>query len=423
MRFNKFSQSICLSFFCSFLTFTSCSYQIEALTAKQKIEKKAVTLMVYMAADNDLEPHALANLKAMERGIRDDINVLVLLDRCELYDETEGDWTDTRLFEVLHDESSGSIIKSKRLSCLEIGLTATDNTELDMANPKVLKSFIEFGKSSYPAEKFALIIWGHGSGWKAFAIDDRTDSYMSVKELAQAVREQDLSVIAFDTCFGGVLENLYELKDCAEFTVASPGVTPGSGWNYNLLLEKLSSKECSSEAIAKSMRDSSFVESQIFINHKLDKLFIAFEAFSKELSATVTDSESQQKVFDELIKIKSYCYSQNPCDLYLDVFSMADKWAGAEELETETGLSLSAFRLKEALRETVLSVENINPAIGIHLIPISESGAFASVHSVDYIKDKNRTDQNSFIRESNWWVPTKERNSASLLDKIFYTVY
>ena len=228
----------------SFGLFVSCQNPVENLASVRKKESKALTLMVYMAADNDLETHALANLKAMERAVTDDINVLALLDRSELYDETEGNWTDTRLFELVHDEGNGSSIKSQRLSCPKLGLTASENIELDMANPQVLKGFIEFCKSSYPAENYALVIWGHGSGWKAFAIDDRSDSYMSVKELGQAVRNQGLCVIGFDTCFGGVLENLYELKDCADFTVASPGVTPGCGLDYQLLLESLSSEDC-----------------------------------------------------------------------------------------------------------------------------------------------------------------------------------
>ena len=38
-----------------------------------------LTLMVYMAADNDLESHALANLKEMERAEYEQMTVLVLL--------------------------------------------------------------------------------------------------------------------------------------------------------------------------------------------------------------------------------------------------------------------------------------------------------------------------------------------------------
>ena len=38
----------------------------------------------------------------------------------------------------------------------------------------------------------------------------------------------------------------------------------------------------------------------------------------------------------------------------------------------------------------------------------------------DYVKDSERIDQCAFIKESLWWVPTKNGNSGSLLDKLFY---
>ncbi len=386
-------------------------------------EPAKLTLMVYMAADNDLESHALANLKEMERAEYKEMNVLVLLDRAEGYDETEGDWKDTRLYEVVHDKSGGSAIKSKRLSCPELGLSASSKTELDMANPQVLKRFIEFGRGSYQADYYALVIWGHGSGWKAFAIDDRTDSYMTVKELARAVRNQGLGVIGFDTCFGGVIENIYELKDCAEYTVASPGVTPGSGWNYKALLEALCKGDWTAENTARLMSENSAGTSgaaTVFVNEKLPELFEAFEAFSKALSGTVKDSQSQASLLSTLLNCKSYCYSVNPCDLYLDITSMAEKWCGGG---SSTELSESAAELSLKAGEVVLEIKGSKGGIGVHLIPKSRSGALESLHSTDYIKDISRADQSAFITESQWWVPTKGGASDSLLDKLFYRVY
>ena len=202
--------------------------------------KKKLTLMIYMAADNDLESYALSNLKAMEKASFNNMNILVLLDRAEGYDETNDNWTDTRIFEVIHDEGNGSLIKSQRLDCPQLGLSASVNTELDSGKASVLKGFVEFGKEVYPAENYALIIWGHGTGWRAVAMDDHTGSFMRVYELDSALENKDLCVIGFDTCFGGVIENVYELKNCSDFTVACPGVTPGAGWNYKELLEDFS---------------------------------------------------------------------------------------------------------------------------------------------------------------------------------------
>ena len=46
---------------------------------------------------------------------------------------------------------------------------------------------------------------------------------MSVFDMGKALENQNLAVIGFDTCFGGTFENLYELKDSAEYLVARQG--------------------------------------------------------------------------------------------------------------------------------------------------------------------------------------------------------
>ncbi len=415
------------------MVFTGCSNQVmrgRVLDVSGEEKNKSLTLMVYMAADNDLESYAMSNLKAMEHSDSRGVNVLVLFDRSEGYDETEGNWTDTRLFKVVHDETDGSSIKSVRLTCPQLGLTAESETELDMANPEVLRKFIEFSKSNYRAEKYVLIIWGHGTGWRYFpenigtenqsravAVDDRSGTYMSVKELGEAVSGLNLCVIGFDTCFGAVFENLYELKSSADYTVASPGVTPGSGWNYTSLLENISQGSLSAGEIALLMAQSSSVSTMVIENEKLGEFFDSFEEFSKSLSETITDADSRSSVLSALLNTRTYSYTQNPCDLYIDVLSMAEMY----ENSSNSVLSQAAIRLKDKVNDTVHPSNRTSAGIGVHLIPKSSSGALASVHSSDYVKNDGRTDQCAFIKESRWWVPTRNGNSGSLLDKLFYT--
>ncbi len=394
--------------------------------------KKSLTLMVYMAADNDLESYALQNLKMMEYAKPEDINILVLLDRAEGYDETDGNWTDTRLFEVCKDSTKGRYVVSKRLDSPMLGLSSEENTELDMANPYVLKSFVEFCKDNYETDMYALIIWGHGTGWRyaaekykgesgsrAVAIDDKTGSYMRVSELGQAVRGQGLHVIGFDACFGGAFENVYELKDCAEYTVACPGVTPSGGWNYTGLLEKLTGRELTSIEIAQEMAASSSVKTTIFINEKLDGLMNSFENYSRLLAATIRTSEDRNSVFNNLLNAKSYSYTQYPCDLYLDIYSIADLYTNSFFRE----LAQASYNLKNKVLEAAFSLKDEVPGIGIHFIPMIATHVAATVHSSDYIKNQNAIWQSSFVKESLWWVPTIRGNSGSLLDKLFYTIY
>ena len=408
-------------------------------------DPKKLTLMIYMAADNDLETYALQNLKAMERADYDfeAMNVLVLLDRAEGYDETDGNWTDTRLFEVLKDSGQSSMIQSKRLECLPLGLSLTDTTELDMANPNVLKMFIEFCRAEYEAENYCLIIWGHGTGWRGVTVDDRSGNYMSVCDMGKALCNQNLCVIGFDTCFGGVLENVYELKNCASYTVACPGVTPGGGWNYKDLLELCLQEDSQQEAslqestalgFAKAMAQSSSVPVTIFKNENLASFMRSFEAFSHALSETIITVSDKQTIFNRLFSLRSYSYSQYPCDMYLDIPSIAEFYSE----DQNAAVAQAAVNLKNEFLETIIQMQGSEggasgtsgttsssstsntAGIGIHFIPMASARTAMATHSSDYLKNTGRTDQCAFIKESQWWVPTISGNTGSLLDKLFY---
>ena len=339
-----------------------------------KNDTDRITLMVYMAADNDLESYALMNLKEMEKAASNKVKTLVLLDRSEGFDETDGNWTDTRLLEVLPG-SAGSL----RLDCPALGLSSDFQTELDMSNYTVLKNFVEYTKAAYPARYYALIIWGHGTGWRygeaagdcpqvnrAVAIDDKTQSYMSLHNLGLALKDQGLDLIGFDTCFGGTFENVYEKASAAKAT--------------------------------------------IFDNSRLDSVMKDLEDFARELASTITDSQSRQEVLDSLLECKSYSYVQFPCDMYLDIFSMAQSFA----LDSRPELAAAAEKLR---------METAGLETGLYFIPRLSYFTMAASHSTAYLKDDAQKDQCSFVKQSSWWVPTISGNSGSLLDKLFYTVF
>jgi hypothetical protein len=239
---------------------------------------------------------------------------------------------------------------------------------------------------------------------------------MSVSELGQAISDEGISVIGFDTCFGGVFENIYELKDDVDFAVGGAGVTPSCGWNYKILLEELSSSDFEACSVANIMASSSSVSCTIFESQKIDSLMSSFENFSKILAASITDDESQKSVFNTLFSCKSYSYSQYPCDMYLDIFSMADLFSDDSIIE----LKNASEKLKKSITSAAVSKNKQNPEIGIHFIPLVAAHTASPVHSTDYLKKPDASGQCDFIKQSEWWIPTQEGNSGSLLDKLFY---
>ena len=239
---------------------------------------------------------------------------------------------------------------------------------------------------------------------------------MSVAELGKAVIDQGLNVIGFDTCFGGVLENIYELKNCTDFIAACPGVTPSVGWNYTALLESSCSDPLS---FANSMCSSSSAQTSVYVNQKIPGLLEAFESFSKVLAESIKIESNRNENLDKLFNLKSYSYSQYPCDMYLDIFAIADFYSKS----SDSNISKAANSLKQKLDEAIFTTQGKDKGIGIHFIPLVSSHVAASKHSTDYLKNKSVSPQCSFINENIWWVPTVEGNSGSLLDKLFYSNY
>ena len=404
---------------------TSESESEESMPAEPEIPLPAkLTLIIYMAADNDLEKYAIQNLKDMEHAEYENINVIALVDRAENYDETNGNWTDTRLLEIVHDDSDSGLLLSKRIDCPPLGLSARLRTELDMGNYNVLKNLINFAKSEYEAEQYALVIWGHGTGWRyeksgayrAIGIDDKSDTYMSVSDMGKALENQNLAVIGFDTCFGGTFENLYELKDSAEYLVASPGAAPSCGWNYKKILESISQRDVSASDIAGIMADNSLVHTSVINSSRLQNIMNTLEVFSEKLSSTITDSTSKNHVFNLLFNAKSFSYSQYPCDLYLDMYDMANLFVDSEDSE----LAECAENFKTAVSRAGFTNKSRYVEIGLHFIPLRSAHTASLYHSIDYLKDDLNLDQCAFIKNSEWWVPTINNDSGSLLDKIFY---
>lgn len=199
------------------------------------------TLMVYMAADNDLEPFALQDLIEMQLGLPETgVEVVVLVDRAEGFADGDGDWTETRLYRIRRDADTSRIGSE---------LVASPG-EVNMGDPATLAAFLQGSIARYPARQYGLVLWDHGGGWSEMAHDNQAPGAesgrdaLSVVELGAAVREgltkaklEKLALIGFDMCLMAQLETAYEIRDLAEVMVASQAVEPGDGWPYQSVLQ------------------------------------------------------------------------------------------------------------------------------------------------------------------------------------------
>lgn len=202
------------------------------------------TVLVYLDADNNLESAAIHNFNQMEAvGSTQDVHVIVQMDRRTGDDPFNEHWTDTRRYLITHDTDL-KVMHSLRLDNPALG-------ELNMANPNTLHDFAAWGESNFPADHYLLIVWDHGSGWqlrtlgaqpryKAISDDETSNSVMNVTDMASALQGQNVDVLAFDACYMQQLEIAYQVRNCADYMVASTAAEPSPGYNYTRVLGRIS---------------------------------------------------------------------------------------------------------------------------------------------------------------------------------------
>lgn len=226
--------------------------------------------MVYMDGDNDLEVYVPKDLNELERtGSGDGVEVIVQADRIEGYSDKDGDWTGTRRYRIVPDDSP--TVVSPMLE---------DLGELDMGVPETLADFVEWATVNYPAENRVLILWNHGDSWliqaeaaaqaaagspqtsgaesvestsaaagappPAIAYDDTSGNALSIAngELAAAI-ETDVAtygrydVLGFDACNMASWEIAHAMTPYAEYLSAAETTVGSEGFMYEPILAYL----------------------------------------------------------------------------------------------------------------------------------------------------------------------------------------
>jgi clostripain len=195
-----------------------------AAAASAKPSKASWTFMVYLDADNNLDPYGPLNIQQMSRGLTAEakVNVIVLMDRLE---------QPAYLYKVAHNN-------------IEVVLSLG---EVDMGCPETLSWFVKYTLKNYPAEHYILDLWDHGGGYRGVCWDDSSGNHLSPHDIETALAEAEkkyrtkIDIVGFDACLMGMIEVCYELKDVTNIVIGSEMLIPGYGWPYESLMKYLSS--------------------------------------------------------------------------------------------------------------------------------------------------------------------------------------
>ncbi|MGC9089886.1 MAG: clostripain-related cysteine peptidase, partial [Caldisericia bacterium] len=225
------------------------------------------TILVYLDGDNNLESAAIDDVNEMEQAtLPASINVIVQIDRASGYDTSNGNWTTTRRYKIVHDTNTSTITSQ----------LIQDMGELNMGDPQTLIDFVTWGYQNYPAYNYLLVLWDHGSGWKNLNLsqsfkwvcyDETNYDYISIVELRTALNSinsttgKKLSIVAFDACLMGMIEIGYEIRNYVDIMVASEEVIPGDGFPYDDILISLSTNPTMSKESLSSLIVNKYVQS------------------------------------------------------------------------------------------------------------------------------------------------------------------
>ena len=255
-----------------------------------------ILLLMYMDGDNNLNDPIFLDLNEAEYGLylagdaAKDVKVFTLWDGgprsggsgnsaytnqfadsasklLELGKEQTPVYTnDGRLYVAGTELSSNTIDRSGEAEWLSSG-------EVDMSNKNTLKNFLKWATDHYDAGKIFLQFSNHGGGPRSYmpkelilpngekielndmygrrsmCWDNTTggsEYFLKTSDLSDVFDElgfgtskQKIELIMEDVCLGGSIEEAYEIKDYANYFLASPNTIPGMGFDYTNLVKTL----------------------------------------------------------------------------------------------------------------------------------------------------------------------------------------
>lgn len=188
------------------------------------------TVLVYIAADNNLSSFALQDLAEMKEGMAQvsdgTLHLLVYIDT----------GSSPRLVEL--KKQNGQVVE-------DVVRTYDDRNSVGV--DETLEVFdAVFTNPDFLAESYGLIYWSHADGWIPYGEvstrwvgQDKTDGdhRMNLSELVTVLQSAPhLDFLMFDACFMASVEVAYEVRSFADYYIASPTETPGPGAPYQVLV-------------------------------------------------------------------------------------------------------------------------------------------------------------------------------------------
>ncbi|MCD6309159.1 MAG: hypothetical protein J7M18_00490 [Candidatus Eremiobacteraeota bacterium] len=375
-------------------------------TSKPKVpEKKKWTVMIYFAADNDLEPYEVKNLLDLEKvGSSKDVNIIAQIDRGSTPTPRYGGNPDVTRYYVLKDKLVNEKIDSRELSHLG---------KMNSSDPEVLKDFLVWGMKNYPAENYLIILNDHGAGFAGALQDVEHKGFMSLPDMKKAFKEaekeagvsKDNIILGFDACLMGQAEVAYELRNVANIMIASEEAIGGTGWPYAGILsgnkfDKIKNTYTGQEALRKMAEHiidetektqyATFTMSAVDLS-KMTKIKHAIDDLGKALLRTNEPIRRMRRVI-QLAQHYTAGFEEKPYSSMRDIYDIADR-INRSTVISDKKLKSAAKEVMKAIEEAIIKEqhkkEDVGNSHGLSIYAPVHSGGYDNFkyHELDLAKD------------------------------------
>ncbi len=372
--------------------------QAQVVVSQFIVTQTKWTILVYINAANDLAPFSDLNVNQMET-VAGNPDVRFVLQWKQSRAVTPGSSFDGVRRYLVTPDSTGTIVSQVVQSDLVDG----QGRALDMGRPETLNDFIVWGKTFYPADRYILILWNHGNGWRrtleqdragrAFSYDDETGSSIQMWEVDAALAGQHFDIIAWDASLMQMLESGYELRSYADYMVGSQESPPAEGYPYDLVFAPFrDGPDATTAALTKAFVDG-MLANPIYVNRKITQSSIdtaQLAALKDSVSAfaqTLIDNQAGMVTQIQNVRANAKSYSPTSQRVFRDLAHVC------ELFEAEPGVPAAVVAAAADVRAKIAAAvvwegHNTN-SLNSNGLAIDFSPASTFVNSrTDYIRLK-----------------------------------
>jgi len=195
-------------------------------------------LIVYQAADNNLEAAILDDIAELGAITAEELDVSIMFDRSDESDPSGGF--------TAADTAPGVPEEPGATQLLHAGAGGIEHVatigEVNTGDPAQLAAFVTESLRAYPREHVAIVIGDHGAAWQGVAHDDTDGDLLTLPEIASGIEQglagagrSTVDVVGFDACLMSSFEVAAAMAPYAGHMIASEEIEPGNGWDWTVL--------------------------------------------------------------------------------------------------------------------------------------------------------------------------------------------